>query len=104
MTIHLYSAAQNVILPGEVKPLDRWLYAIIYRQNKEAGRVWLPEGYAAEDPGELLVQFTGTAGFNPLKMPGPSGRLVDHPDQRSEYFKLSDGSLGQVFNRDRRKS
>jgi hypothetical protein len=101
MKISLYSAIQTVVLPGEAKPPDRWLYAIIYRQGKEAGRGWLPEGYAAEDPSEELSTFMGTGGRNPLKVPLPDGRLLAHPDQYGEYFKLQDGSLAQVFNRDR---
>ena len=67
--------------------------------------MWLPEACAVDDdPTEELAQFMGTGGQNPLKVTLPDGQVLNYPDQCGEYFKLADGSLALVFNRDKRKS
>ncbi len=103
MSITLTSALKDVFLQGENKPLDRWMYAILYRNGKEVGRDWLPDGYEAEDGSEELAGFLGRGRRNPLMVLLPSGQGIPHPDQYGEYFKLTDGSLAQVFNRDRKR-
>jgi hypothetical protein len=102
MKITISSALKNVNLPGKAKPKECWMYAIFYKEDGKLGATWLPDGYEAEDPGDEMATANIPGQRNPLQVILPGGESITHPDQYGECFKLRNGSIAQVFNRDRR--
>jgi hypothetical protein len=101
MKMLLKAAMTFIELPGATRPDNCSIYAIVYREDGTFEGRWLPDAYEVEDCCDELATLHPPVQKNPLKITLPGKPIIDHPDH-GEFFKLADGAIAQVFNRDRK--